>query len=257
MASTVLRLPMDICAPVQIGNLGALFKTSSASDEVLGSKEERLIDSLVSALDTYCLAVITAPTLAEFRRERKKAWPKYVRSLRALNDTFLNLVPENVIAQLSQQALMDLESDIQHQGPSTFGQKLTEQSAFTLWTINEIRALRTNALGNDVPQSLRQRDSELASEYYGDSLWAQFHLDSLIAAIKFNRPVSEEIRAEVCEGLRAAVNAFAIIKDAETLRVKPSSIESAAPVTLPWDDEDERLLNSSMRDINADFSEDS
>lgn len=254
MGTAVLELPRGLCAPEEIGSLGAFFETSPSSDEVLGAKEERLIRGLVSALDTYLLAAISARSVQEFTRERKKVWPKYVRGLRALLDTFNNLVPEQVTEQLSIQAMSELENDIQKKGEAVFGSTLKNQALFTLWTIGKIRLLGREIVSATVPASKRQDDMELAREYHLDSLWAQFHLDSLVAAIKFDRPVSEEIRGLVCDGLRAAVNAYAIMKDAAALR-KPSGIESTTPANLPWDEEDERLLASSMRDIDVDTSE--
>jgi hypothetical protein len=257
MASAVLELPRGLCAPEEIGSLGAFFDTSPSPDDCLGVKEERLIRGLVSALDTYLLAAISARSGAEFSRERKKVWPKYVRSLRALLDTFNNLVPEHVMEDLSRQAMTGLDNDIQKKGESVFGTTLKNQALFTLWTIGKIRVLgREIIIGGQVSEDKRQRDRELAHEYHLDSLWSQFHLDCLVAAIKFDRPVCEEIRTEVCDGLRAAVNAYAIMKDAVALRApSPSGIENPTPANLPWDDEDEGLLASSMRDINADTAE--
>lgn len=254
MASQVLELPKGVRAPVEIGSLGAFYETSSSSDEVLEAREERLISNLLESVTRYVLGAISARTVAEFRNERRKAWPKYVRALRALHDTFVNLVPEEVIASVSRQAMRDLEADIEKRGVAVFGETLTEQALFTLFTVGEIRALAKDLMNAEVPPEKRAEDLELLQEYHQDSLWAQFHLDGLIAAIRFNRYVAEEIRADVCEGLRAAVNAYAIMKDAAALR-RPS-VEEPPVANLPWDEEDERLLASSMRDANADFSED-
>lgn len=257
MATAVMGLPLprDICAPTQVGDLAALFKPSPSSDEVLVSKEARLIDSLIITLEKYCLASITAPNIVSFRRERRRSWPKYIRSLRALTDTFVNLVPAEVIAKILPQATQELDSDIQRRGPSLFGEKLTAQAVFTLWTIGEIRALRDEITNVEVDPQSKQKDAQLAGAFQMNSLWAQFHLDSLLTAIKYDRPVAEDIRGDVCEGLRAAVNAYALMKSAARLR--ESTVEEVAPTNLPWDEEDERLLASSMRDLNADFTKDS
>jgi hypothetical protein len=256
MGMAVLELPRELNAPVveEVGSLGAFFDTSPSSDQVLGANEERLIHGLVSALDRRVLAVITARSVGEFVRERKKAWPKYVRSLRALQNTFSNLIPQSVLEQSLLQAIAELENDIEKKGEATFGLILKNQALFTLWTIGKMRVLAREIIGIEVPASKREQDTGLAGEYYIASLWAQFHLDSLIAAMKFDRPVCDEIRNEVCDGLRAVVNAYAIMKDAVDLR-RPSSIESTALANLPWDTEDERLLAASMRDRNADTAE--
>lgn len=254
MGTAVLEFPSGICSPVEVGNLGAFFEPSPPSDEILGSKEERLIRGLLDVLETCLLAAISARNVREFQKERAKGWPKYLRGLRALQDTFSNFVPEAAREQISALAEASLESDIQKKGEATFGELLATQASFTLWTIGEIRQLGKEIVGKPVPEVQKKQDHELAAEYQLNSLWAQFHLDCLAAAIKFERPIAEGIRPEICDGLRAAVNAFTIMKDAEALRNQASSVKDTNPVILPWDEEDEQLLKSSMRDINADFS---
>ena len=63
-------------------------------------------------------------------------------------------------------------------------------------------------------------------------------------------PIAEEVKEMICEGLRAAVNAYVIVKDALALRRTEPIVESA-PVDLPWDEEDDELLAASMRDLNV------
>lgn len=254
MGTAVLELPRGTCPPVEVGEIGAFFEPAPSSDEVLGGKAGRLIHGLLDVLETCLLAAISARSLKEFNRERKRGWPKYVRALRALQDTFSILVPETVREELSAAATSSLESDIQRKGEAVFGDTLAMQASFTLWTIGEIRVLGQQISRQKVSEADRAKDRSLVEEYQINSLWAQFHLDCLAAALKFDLPIRTEIRSEMCEGLRSAVNAYAIMKDAETLRTPPTSAENITPVILPWDEEDEHLLNSSMRDINADFT---
>lgn len=255
MGTAVLELPKGVCAPAEIGSLGAFFETSASQDTSLGRKEERLIHGLVSALDTYLLDAISARSAAEFCETRKDVWPKYVRGLRALQDTVRNLVPEAVIELMSREAISSLEADLQKQGEQRFGAKLADQALFTLWTLGKIRALGREivAAGDPAPDK-GQGDLALLNEYRLHSLWSQFHLDSLVAAMKFNRPLSEDVRDIVCEGLRAAVNGYAVMKDALALRI--ARVEDTPAADLPWDEEDDRLLASSMRDVNAEYPSD-
>lgn len=256
MGTAVLELPRDVCAPSAIGSLGAFFETSSAPEEAnLGRKEERLIAGLLSALDTYLLDAVSARSVSEFSEKRENVWPKYVRALRALQDTMSNLVPEPIIEHMSKDAIAELDSDFKKQGQLRFGSTLADQATFTLWTIGKIRSLgrEISAAGNP-PAEMRDPDLDLLRQYHVSSLWAQFHLDILVAAMKFDRPISEDIRESICDGLRAVVNAYAIMKDALALRLPHS--EEPAIANLPWDEEDERLLASSMRDVNVKFAED-
>jgi hypothetical protein len=100
----------------------------------------------------------------------------------------------------------------------------------------------------------KDADLKLNSEYQVCSLWAQFHLDAMVAAMKFKKTVPCDVQEVICDGLRTAVNAYAILKEALSLRT--AQVEGSPAAALPWDEEDERLLASSMRDINADFSDD-
>jgi hypothetical protein len=248
MGTAVLELPKGLSAPVEIGSLGAVFEAAPATEAQLGAKELELIRALTHALDTYLLQAISARSVAEFVEYRTEVWPKYVRALRALKDTFSNLVSEKVSEQIWNRVLPSLVSDIERRGVSVFGEKLTQQALFTLWTLGKIRILGREILAADVSEADRQKDAELCQEYHATSLWAQFHLDCLIAALRFNRPFAEEIREMVCDGLRAAVNAYAVMKDAVDLRHPAAEV---GPILhLPWDEEDERLLASSMRDLN-------
>jgi hypothetical protein len=255
MGTAVLNLPRELCTPTEIGSLGAFFDTSASQDKIVRSKEIRLISALVSQLDEYLLAVISAQSAAKFEEIRAEAWPKYARGLRALQDVMSNLVSESAVEAVYKGAIKSIEQDLYANGESLFGKTLTEQAVFTLWTLGEIRSLRREIMAVDADPAKRQEDVKLFQEYHVNSLWAQFHLDSLMAADKFKRPVPEAIRGEICDGLRAVVNAYAIMKSA--LRLRMSKTEESAPANLPWDEEDDRLLESSLRDIDADFSADS
>ncbi len=250
------NLPKEVQAPFEIGILGAFFEPSQDAETSFTRQQERLIAELVSVLSTQLLALVGARSGEEFRNVRGEVWPKYIRALRALHDTASNLVGEDQIEHMSKEGLEDLASDVRKQ-TSRFGSALTEQALFTLWTIGKIRSLGHKIEALAAPPEEREADREIFSEYRANCLWAQFHLDTLVTAIRFDRPVAEEMRETICDGLRVAVNAYAVMKEALLLR-QPHTDTGTQPTasTLPWDDEDERLLAASMRDVNADFSDD-
>jgi hypothetical protein len=256
MGSAVLALPKGVLGPAEVGSIGAFFDFDVAApqqEEKLGSRETRLISNLISQLDIYLTKAISAGTPAAFDKQREKVWPKYVRSLRALQDTIANFLPESTLEQLRNEAVTALENDFRKSGMERFGPRLTEQAEFTLWTLGKIRTLGKQLFSLEVSDAKRKEDMRLCQQYHLDSLWSQFHMDCLVAAEKFDISVDENIRESVCEGLRAAVNAYATMRAALALRIPPIERPSVA---LPWDEEDERLLASSMRDVNADFSDD-
>lgn len=252
MGATFLDIPKGACPPPsEIGTLGAFFQPSTASEKKLVRSDERLIGELVAVLDRQLIAAVDTHSVSEFKSVRDRVWPRYVRALRALHDTVINLVSDEMLKFISESVITGLAGDLEKQRESRFGEQLTDQSVFTLWTIQKIGTLKRQiASAGDLPSHKRPADNKLAHEYHITSLWAQFHLDVLFAAMKFDRPVCEPIRETICDGLRASVNAFVIMKDALSLRSSQNE-ETDSALILPWDDEDEQLLASSMRDMNA------
>ncbi|MHB8486836.1 MAG: hypothetical protein ACYDCM_14075 [Candidatus Acidiferrales bacterium] len=257
MGTAIIDIPKGVCPPPsEIGTLGAFFQPSTTSEKKLVRSDERLIRELVGVLDRQLIAAVDARSVSEFSSVRKNVMPRYVRALRALHDTVINLVSDEMLKSLSDSIIAELADDLEKQRESRFGDKLTDQALFTLWTIRKISSLAQEIISaGKVLGGKRQADNTLLYEYHANSLWAQFHLDVLFAAMKFDRPICEQIRETICDGLRASVNAYAIMKDALSLR-RPQIEETAPALALPWDEEDEQLLASSMRDLNADPSVD-
>lgn len=255
MGTAVLEMPKETsCTPSEVGALGAFFQPSVAPEAALKRSDERLVRDLVSVLDRQLLAAIDTRTPQEFNDVRGRVFIRYVRALRALEDTVSNLIPSEAYGEISGNATSQLAADLDNE-VARFGEKLVEQSIFTLWTIRNIRALGVEiCAAGDVAPDDRAADRTLLYEYHNFSLWAQFHLDIVFAAMKFERPIAEPVRESICDGLRAAVNAYAIMRDALYLRRPP--IEQSCTNALPWDEEDDQLLDESMRDMNDDLSDD-
>lgn len=255
MESAFFEIPKGVCPPPsEIGTLGAFFQPTTASEKKLVRSDERLISELVSMLDRQLIAAVDTRSQEEFLSVRRNVMPRYARALRALYDTVTNLVSPESIEAISNNVIAELADDLAMQRESRFGDKLTDQAIFTLWTIRKISKLgREITKAGSVPADKKAVDNQLRHEYHAASIWSQFHLDLLFAAMKFDRPICENIRETVCDGLRASVNAYVIMKDALILR--SNQVEESAPaLILPWDEEDAELLASSMRDMNADPS---
>lgn len=248
----VLNIPKGVFPPPsEIGALGAFFQPSTTSEKQLVRSDERLIRELVGVLDRQLIAAVESRSVKEFNAVRRNVMPRYVRALRALQDTVINLVSVDMLESISEGIITELADTLEKQGESRFGNKLTDQAVFTLWTVRKIGVIgREIVSAGSVPADKKAADHALLQEYHDSSLWAQFHLDVLFAAMKFDRPICEQIRESICEGLRAAVNAYVIMRDALSLRC-PETTETLPALVLPWDEEDERLLASSMRDRNA------
>ena len=238
-------------APTEIGTLGAFFQPCVAFENRLDRKDEKLIGELIAVLDRQLLGAVGARSESEFKSVRDNVMPRYIRALRALDDTVRILMSDDLRQCFADSVFERLTEDLEKQRDARFGKKLTEQAVFTLWTMQKIRVLgRKIVSAGNPPSDKRQQDSDLLDEYYGASLWAQFHLDVLFCAMKFDRPISGQVCETLCDGLRASVNAYAIMKDAYFLRY-PQVTEPVPTTPLPWDAEDEELLAASMRDLNG------
>lgn len=253
----LLDMPQPNCAPAPyvLGTLGASFEVPIEVESSLTRSDERLIKDLVKMLDRQLLAALDSRSAEEFAKVRTEVWPKYVRALRALADTMRNMASEAAIERVSKATFTQISEDLEKQRGTRFGDVLTQQAIFTVWTLERIRSLGFRLAIQ--PPTLKQRsaDLQLNREYRLCSLWSQFHMDILVAAIEYDRTVPSDVQDMICDGLRSAVNAYAIMEEALLLR-HPRAEEPPAEA-LPWDEEDEQLLAASMRDMNADLSDDS
>lgn len=245
----LLDMPRLGVAPFVVGTIGALYEPSIVIETELVRADERLVRELLSMMDRQLLSVLEARSAAEFSQLRAEVFPKYVRALRAVADTMSNLIPESEIETLSGEATASIIKDLEKQRGVIIASPLVDQSIFTLWTLSKIRTLgRRIEVAGRVSADKEGDDLKLLKEYRLTSLWAQFHLDSALSSIKFKRPLPDDVQGIIHDGLRSAVNAYAIMREALSLR---TLVEEVPPAELPWTDEDETLLASSMRDINA------
>jgi hypothetical protein len=245
----LLDLPQGGVAPFVVGTVGALYEPSMVVETDLVRSDERLVRELIVMLDRQLLSVLETRSAGEFFERRDEVFPKYIRALRALSDTMDNMIPESAMESLSRECTDALSIDLEKQRGTTLGILLTDQAVFTLWTLGKIRALGRRIYAAGVlPPEKQGTDLVFLKEYRLCSLWASFHLDVAFTAMKFKRAIPDDIQAMLCDGLRSAVNAYAVMREALSLRVPAEELPSA---DVPWDEEDERLLASSMRDINA------
>lgn len=241
-------VPSQACLPFDIGTIGAILEEPISIQIDFIRSDERLIRKLASVLENQLLAVLEAHHVSEFIDVRLKTWPKYVRAHRALLDTLRNLSSEANIEIISKASTAIVMADLQTQRGVRFGDVLTDQAAFTLWTFSKIMTLARKVQDAEAPRD-KDADLKLSSEFQVSLLWAQFNLDIMVAAMKFKKDIASDIQQLICDGLRASVNAYAILKEALALRVPPREASLTTP--LPWDDEDEQLLASSMKDVHA------
>jgi len=248
-AIALLDIPQPGCVPFVIGTIGASLEVPADFEcPGLNRNDERLLNELSKRLDHQLLTVLDSRSLEEFTAARGKIWPNYCRALRALSDTLRNMASEEEIARVSKLVVADLTADIVKERAARFNEKLADQATFTIWVFSKMRGM-IDSLAVPPKPELRPKDLQLCNEYRLCSLWAQFHMDLVVAANKFQKTISDDVQNAMCDGLRSAVNAYAIMKEAYALR-HPRA-EQAPVAELPWDEEDEQLLAASMRELDG------
>lgn len=245
MHQELLEVPKGLCSSFEISSPGALFEPMA--DTSLARSDEKLITKLISVLDNQLLLPLEGRSLDEFRERRRSVFPRYIRALRALSDTTHNLVSDAEIERVAVHAIQHLGADLERQRGGRFGDKLVDQALFTLWTFGRMRGVSRKLAEAGKPKHFKA-DYERYLDCQYSSFTAQFHMDSIVAAMKFKKDIKGDIQAEICEGLRAVVNAYALMRSALDDRL---TVVEEPSENLPWDEEDERLLAASMRDINV------
>ena len=239
-------------APDVVGTLGASFKHQRIDNHSLTNSDMKLIAQLAFRVHKQIIRVLEAKNLREFERRRDAAWPNYVRGIRALSDTMRSFIPREEYLALSTEALNGFTEEFEKERGKGFTDELINQIQFTLWTLGRLTSLGSaiDAAGMP-PKESKGIDTELNKEYRLFSVWSQFHVDITLAAINLGKPIAPAIQHEICEGLRTAVNAYAIGEDALALRRNEEGLPEPVAANNVWDDEDEELLASSMRDLDA------
>ncbi len=252
------KLPESLLAslaPDVVGTLGASFEQQriEIDNASLTNSDVRLITQLAFQIHRQILRVLEARSLNEFKRRRDDAWPSYARALRALSDTMRNFIPRDQFIALSDKALEFFTEDFERERGRRFTDELINQIQFTLWTLRRLTALGPAIDGAGKPtEENRGIDAELNKDYRLLSVWSQFHVDITLGAMNLHKMVNTEIQHEICEGLRSAVNAYAVGEEALALRTPAEGqAPESAVVNSAWDAEDDELLASSMRDLDA------
>jgi len=245
MGTAILDMPSNAIPPFEVSAIGALDAAATRSEF---RDDETLIQNLISVLDRHLLNMIGCRNSAEFDQSRDKIWPRYVRSRRALSDTLTGLFPSTILEFWSKSSEERLRSDLEQARNRLFGDSVVDQTLFSIWIMSKMRAISHAISESGEPRS-KDEDLKLGEDFRIFLIWGQFHFDCVVAAIKFQRVFAKDVEYSICDGLKAWVNASAIMEEALALRTTKTD-EYPNPDSLPWDEEDECLLSSSMKDMD-------
>jgi len=249
----VLALEQRIIAPTGLGQLLTFVGLpSKRSARELSSSSEELFNGITAVLDQLLLRTIEKRTIASFVATRNEVFEKYFQVVGALSMLAQAIAPPAVIDVLVAQSFSELEADLRDQGTLKFGAAAKDQAIFTVWTLRKTsRLISKIAAGGPSPKETEEADKKLAPEFSFCAAWTQFHLDCMMAAIRLDKPIHPDVLPEIIDGLRAAVNAYGLIRQGIDLRVPRS--EEPTVTAREWDQEDQELLDSSMHDMDVEF----
>jgi len=240
-------------AKYEANTLGAIDAAVPGETGVIKRTDENLIRQLTRELDKQLLVVLSCRTADEFTKSRREVWDKYFRARRALNDTLNLLVPKSVIRMVSLAAAERVSEELTRYRNSLFRDEVAQQFEFTSWLVNRIQCVAHDIEKAGSPSD-KDADIRLSDDFALFTAWGQFHYDCVLASMQFERPIPEKVQGSIRDGLRAWVNASAIIEEALSLRIADSQEGTVEVHDQPWDDEDQELLDSSMRDLDAESS---
>ena len=252
IACTIGNLIIPGLTPNIVGTLGAAFeKRIVVAHTQMIRSDKKLTEELAAQIEKQVSGVLDSRSVEEFEARRDIAWPKYVRALRALSDTARNFVADDEFISLIDRALDVFVEDFEKLRGKQFTNELVEQAQFTLWTVKRLLSLASiiDAAGQP-PIEHVAADVKLNKDFRVFSLWTQFHMDMALTAIAFRKKINEKVQHEIAEGMRLALSAYAVGEQALALRstAPQQEIGISAPV---WDEEDEELLASAMKDLDA------
>ena len=221
-----------------------------------GAKEispsiQQIFENIAEVHDQMIAGVIEKRTVSEFRAARDAVFSNYAHIMRAISDLARVVIPPRVLERQADESFCELESDFREHGDS-LGSAVRDQVIFTIWTFRKIKSLVQQIASKDAPDGAQEqeRDRELSSSFAFYALWTRFHLDCLTLSMHCHKPIYPEARDEIADGLRAAVNAYASVKQGLELRNPVMEPVLARP---EWDDEDQELLDSSIADLGSEF----
>lgn len=245
MSNPAIALPRPSLADL-LRLVGLPSKAQADRAQEAGGTANQVVLTVISVVDDLVSTALEKRTAQDFANVRLEVFPHYFAAMRALGDLAAIVLPSQTIERLSAEWFCELEADLRDLGPSTFGSDLTERGIFTVWNLRKIRDLAQEIRTGAFPKGNEVKDSELGLDFAAKALWTRFHVDCLTKAMRQKLPIYPEVVEPIREGLRAAVNTYACIRQWTDLRNPRPEPELGA---VEWTDDDERLLADSMRDL--------
>jgi hypothetical protein len=205
-----------------------------------------LVRSVVSVIDNLVAACIEKRTAEDFEAARSEFFPQYFVVMRALGDLTRIVLSKQTVERLVAESFSELEAEFREFGPSTFGTDLTDRGMFTVWTLRKIHDLAQEIVASPSLKQNESKDNEMAMEFVTLAVWNRFHVDCLAKSMRSKKPIYPDVVEPIRDGLRAAVSAYACVRQWADLRNPKPELD---PGPIEWTQDDEDLLADSMKDL--------
>lgn len=216
------------------------FPARRAAEQVAPSTEE-MVRAIGNILSQIISQGLNARTAEEFRKVHEAEFSRYLQVMLGFSRLLTASVDGPILDRLTTESLSEMESEL-GESQDFFGAEVAEQAAFTVWTLGKISHHVTLCNKKSVGHQFREADKEFAGEYVYNVIHARYHLDCLLMALRHRKAIYPEVMEQIQEGLRAAVDAYAWVRQGSGLRI-PDIEEAFAEV--PWDSEMDALLANS------------
>ncbi|MGB8535146.1 MAG: hypothetical protein WCD57_01920 [Acidobacteriaceae bacterium] len=213
------------------------------SSQQISSKVDHAIQGVVSLVDDILTTVVDSHKGDEFDR----CFPAYAQLVLAYSAIMRQTISPAVMQRVVWQSLIE-EEELREKGLPAFGEAVTEQAIFTVWSMRKIGDVIEQIVAAPQLQSGNADDMEFCRKASYHALRARFSLDCLHFAIRHHRALSPDIIERIDDGMRSAVDSYSWIRQGLDLRLpRQESFE----VKLDWDEEDQELLDASMSDVDG------
>ena len=226
------------------GVLTFLAARSKRSARELSQPIGEVFRGASAAMEQMALTLIEKRTEQEFQAAFTELFPKYVALTISLSQIARAIVPVDALDRLTRESICELEADFREQAADAFGSAVREQAMFTIWTGRKIYEIVSTINSTKVlDDTNKEQDEEFSSQFTTYSLLGHLSLDCLSVALRHKRPIYPEVMAEIVDGLRCMVNAYAWARRGLALRA-PHQDENE---TEQIDDSDDGLMKLSMQ----------
>lgn len=224
---------------------GSISKTAA---QHLPGAAEVLMKTTYGLLEDCIVSAIEKRNAADFSTWRNENFSAYFNAVLGLPSLMKFVVPPHVIERLNREFFNELEADLRDKGIAQFGAAVRDQAMFTAWTLRKITDLISQFPSSHISLSEDKASelSKLGTEFAYCGIWSRFHLHCLVSSLRLNKPIYPEPLELILEGLRSAVNTYAL-----TRRILDILVPAGQPKAEQdgWDDEDEELLAEATRDV--------